>query len=88
MVDLSQIQMFVVCQEISVRMMSQPVDSVPAQISLVFCETLTALHLFPAMLPLDIQVSGVDGCTCGGCFASFVERSEMSAPRMQIILLT
>lgn len=88
MVDLSQIQMFVVCQEISVRMMSQPVDSVPAQISLVFCETLTALHLFPAMLPLGIQVSGVDGCTCGGCFASFVERSEMSAPRMQIILLT
>lgn len=86
--DLPQLQMFEVCQEVSVRMTSQPVDSVPAQISLVCCEPLAALHLFPALLPPDIQMSGVDGCTCGGCFASFVEGSETGAPRMQIILLT
>lgn len=86
--DLSQLHMFVACQEVSVRMMVQLVDSVPAQISLVFCEPLTALHLFPALLPADIQMSGVDGCTCGDCSASFEERSETGAPRIQIILLT
>lgn len=78
--------MSVVCQEVAVRMVSQLVDSVPAQISLFFCEPLTALHLFPALLPADIQMSGIDGYTYGGCFASFVERSEMGTPRMQIIL--
>lgn len=86
--DLSQLQIFVLCREVSVRMMSQPVVSVPAQISLFFCEPLTVLHLFPVLLPPDIQMSGVDGCTGGGCFASFVEMSEMGAPRLQIILLT
>lgn len=86
--DLSQLQMFVVCQEVSMRMMCQPVVSVPAQISLFFCEPLTVLHLFPVLLPPDIQVSDVDGCTCGGCIAFFVEMSEIDAPRMQIILLT